>query len=95
MFGAESEVADDGVDGEGGGEVEEAGEEGEDEEHSDGVLFEGEEGEEASLGGGVVVVVVGVWSEVGCGEDGLEEGEPDGVVGGVEAEGAGEVGAGD
>ena len=94
MFGTESEVADDGVDGEGGGEVEEAGEEGEDEEHSDGVFFEGEEGEKASLGGGVVVVV-GVWSEVGCGKGGFEEGEADGIVRRVEVEGAGEVGAGD
>jgi hypothetical protein len=94
LFGAEGEVADDGVDGEGGGEVEEAGEEGEDEEHSDGVLFEGEEGEEASLGGGVMVVV-GVWGEVGCGEGGFEEGEANGIIGGLDAEGAGEVGAGD
>jgi hypothetical protein len=94
LFGTESEVADDGVDGEGGGEVEEAGEEGEDEEHSDGVLFEGEEGEESSLGGGVMVVV-GVWGEVGCGEGGFEEGEADGIVRRVEVEGAGEGGAGD
>ena len=76
LFGSEGEVADDGVDGEGGGEVEEAGEEGEDEEHPDGILFEGEEGEEAALGGGVMMVV-GMGCEVSGGEDGFEEDEPD------------------
>ena len=94
LFCAEGEIADDGVDGEGGGEVEETREEREDEEDSDGVFLEGEEGQEALLRGRVVMVV-GMRGEAGCGKGWFKKDESGGVVWGGEPEASGEVGAGD